>query len=152
MLGRPSHPGPPQIGALNHPSLSFNDWWDWRRILVNSPGSFHWASLSHNNIYLVMLSSPMSLCLLPRLPHCRNLKLTDDPFYIRRFLFVAYLGFSCLCLSKLLHPQLTNVDPPVGTSLSPSLVGRSYRREDLPHSATSKTEGSKLFRGENDEN
>lgn len=99
-------------------------------ILVNYQRYFILASLSNNcNIHYqhhqhhhILLSFPISFCLVPRFLHCNNFKLTEDPFYLGRFIYVFYLGFGCLCLLQFLHInfQLTNVDSQVGTSLYPS--------------------------------
>ena len=91
-----------QIGALNDPSLPFYNWlnsWTKGGFFFNYQKSLIWASFSFCYSNHVLMFFPMSLHLVLRLPHCLNFKLTDDPFYSRRYPYVTNSRYSCLNLS-----------------------------------------------------
>ena len=70
-----------QIGTLNDPSLSFNDWlnsWTGEGFCQPSKDSYLGFFFCYSNH--ILLFPPMSLHLVPRLHHCHNFKPTDDPF------------------------------------------------------------------------
>lgn len=61
--------------------IALNSWTGGKLSKVNYQRSFTQTSLSHYTINPILLSFPVSPWLVPRLLHCHNFQLTDDPFY-----------------------------------------------------------------------
>ena len=128
-----------QIGALNYLFplvIALNSWTGGKLSKVNYQRSF--IQISPYNINLV-LSYLMSPCLVPRLLHCHNFRLTDNTFYSRRLIHVVHVGFSCLPFHN--SPACSPTDQcwPIGRDIStPLFSGKKLQKMSLPPSATLK--------------